>query len=175
MRGETEVAPDLAVDGDVLVLGGECRHHFDGDDRVERDEHRRQRNAKAIAERDHDEHPEKPPRERVREARLREVEHVEHRRVEREDEDRDLDADQNERDLAPEDTARDGPTASRGARPRHYRALSKSSFARSKYQKPRTKRTIATPTEYASPSHCGARPSSNERWYATMIEVMGLR
>ena len=175
MCGETQVAPDLAVDRDILVLGGECRHHLDRDDRVERDEHRRQRNAKAIAERDHDERPEKSPRERVREARLRQVEHVEHRRVEREDEDRDLDADQNERDLTPEDTARERSYAPRGSRPRHYRALSKSSFARSKYQKPRTKRTIATPAEYARPSHCGARPSSSARWYATMIEVMGLR
>src|SRR5204863_9637739 len=107
--------------------------HIDGDEGVEGDEHGRQRNAKAIAERDHHGRSEKSPRERVREARLRQVEHVEHRRVEREDEDRDLDADQNERDLTPEDTARDGPSASRGARPRHYRALSKSPFARSKY------------------------------------------
>ena len=33
----------------------------------------------------------------------------------------------------------------------------------------------STPAEYASASHWGARPSRSARWYATMIEVIGLR
>ena len=183
VRREPEVTTHLSVDRDVLIFRGEGRHDFDRDHRVEREEQGRQRDAQAVAERDDDERPEQSPRERVGKARLRQIEDVEDRWIEREDEDRDLRADEEKRDLAPEDSAHDGPLAShsllrgasRGARVGHYRALSKSSFARSKYQKPTTNRTIATPAEYASASHCGARPSRRARWYATMIEVIGLR
>ena len=184
MRGEPEVTTHLSVDRDVLIFRGEGRQDLDRDHRVERDEEGRQRNAQAVAERDDDERPEESPRERVREAGLRQIEDVEDRWIEREDEDRDLRADDEKRDLPPQHPAHnDGPIAprsllrgaSRGARVGHYSALSKSSFARSKYQKPTTNRTIATPAEYASASHCGARPSRRARWYATMIEVIGLR
>ena len=163
MRGEPEVTTDLAIERDVLVLRGDGGDDLGRDEGEERDEQGRRGDTDTIAERDDDERAQEGPCNPVREARLGQIEDVEDGRVERQDEDQRLHADDDERELAPEHSAHNGTFASRGAPPGHYNALSKSSLARSKYQKPTTKRTRAMAAEYASASHCGASPSSSAR------------
>src|SRR5438045_2831591 len=54
VRRQAEIATDLAIQGDVLVLCSERRDDLRRDDRQERDEQRRRRDANAVAERDDD-------------------------------------------------------------------------------------------------------------------------
>jgi len=111
----------------------------------------------AVAERDDDDRPNSAQASPCVKLSFREIDTF-RMTGRREDEDRDLYADDEERELAPDHAPLDGPFPSRflpGLR--HYKRALEIILARSKYQKPTTKRTSAIPAEYASASHCGAQ------------------